>query len=494
MIETPSADTIAIVSRGRETTYGELRDQVASMRGGLRTLGVQRGDRVAIVCANNWYFVVSYLATLGLGAVATPLNPLSPTAELEREIAMVGAKAAVVGPSAQRSVDAMDRSVVATLETVITCDDVSADGIPCVAELLTSEPVPIVDVEPADLAALIFTSGTAGRPKAAKLTHGNIDANIHQILQLDDAGMENGDVGLGLLPLFHIYGLTVVLGLTFATGSTVVLVERFDPQTLITTIAERRITVLPGVPAMWMALANLPGVPPGAFAQVRVATSGADRLPTQIADAIAERFALVVHEGYGLTEASPVVTSSIGCSAEVGSVGRPLPGVRMRVVDDDGVDALVGDVGELWVQGPNVFAGYWDDDAATAEVLDPDGWLHTGDLGVVDDDGNLTLVDRSKDLIIVSGFNVYPAEVEDVLIAHPAVVGCAVVGVPHPYSGEAVKAYVVVDGSVPVEEDEIIAWCADRLARYKCPEKVMFVDELPRGLSGKVLRRELADA
>lgn len=490
MIETPSADAIAIVSRGRETTYGELREQVASMRGGLRQLGVERGDRVAIVCANNWYFVVSYLATLGLGAVATPLNPLSPTAELEREIAVVGAKIVVVGPSAQRSIDRLDRSAVPTLETVVTCRDVADETGPCVAELLTAEPVDAVEVEPGDLAVLIFTSGTAGRPKAAMLTHGNIDANIKQILQLDDARLEGDDVGLGLLPLFHIYGLTVVLGLTFATGSAVVLVERFDPQSLITAVAERGVTVLPGVPAMWMALANLPGVPPGAFANVRVATSGADRLPTPIADAIAERFGLVVHEGYGLTEASPVVTSSIGCDARVGSVGRPLPGVRLRLVDD-GADALVGDVGELWVQGPNVFGGYWDDEAATAEVLDAEGWLHTGDLGVVDDAGNLTLVDRSKDLIIVSGFNVYPAEVEDVLISHPAVIGCAVVGVPHPYSGEAVKAYVVVDGSAPVEEDEIIAWCADRLARYKCPEKVMFVDELPRGLSGKVLRREL---
>ncbi|MBS1847969.1 MAG: AMP-binding protein [Actinobacteria bacterium] len=493
MIESPPADAVAIVSRGQETTYGELRTQVASMRGGLRALGVERGDRVAIVCANNWYFVVSYLASLGLGAVVTPLNPSSPSAELEREIAVVGAKLVVVGPSAQRSIEAIDRSSVPTLEVVVNCSDAPEDSGPCVADLLASDPVEIVDVDANDPAVLIFTSGTAGRPKAAKLTHGNIQANIEQILQLEAARVEVHDVGLGLLPLFHIYGLTVVLGLTFATGSAVVLVERFDPQSLITTIVERGVTVVPGVPAMWMALANLPGVPPGAFANVRIATSGADRLPTRIAEAIMDRFGLAVHEGYGLTEASPVVTSSIGCGAAPGSVGCPLPGVEIRVVDDDREDVLVGDVGELWVRGPNVFAGYWDDDGATDAVLDRDGWLHTGDLGVVDEVGNLTLVDRSKDLIIVSGFNVYPAEVEDVLIAHPGIVGCAVVGVPHPYSGEAVKAFVVVDGSMPVEEDEVIAWCADRLARYKCPEKVMFVDELPRGISGKVLRRELVD-
>lgn len=493
MIETPPDDAVAIVSRGDVTTYGELRHQVAAMRGGLAGLGVQRGDRVAIICANNWYFVVSYLATVGLGAVATPLNPLSPTVELEREIVAVGAKLAIVGPSARRSMARLDPEHADTLETIVTCGADPDPGCDSISALLDSEPVDIVEVDPDDLAVLIFTSGTAGRPKAAKLSHGNISANIEQILAAEGASPEADDVGLGVLPLFHIYGLTVVLGLTFATGSSVVLVERFDPQSLITTVAERGVTVLPGVPAMWMALANQPGVPPGAFAGVRVATSGADRLPTEVARRISERFGLVVREGYGLTEASPVVTSSVGSEPRIGSVGRPLPGVHVRVVDTDGSDVLVGDAGEVWVQGPNVFSGYWEDPEATDAVLDDQGWLRTGDLAVVDGEGNLTLVDRAKDLIIVSGFNVYPAEVEDVLIAHPAIVGCAVVGVPHPYSGEAVKAYVVVEGPAPVEEDEVIAWCADRLARYKCPEKIMFVDELPRGLSGKVLRRELVD-
>ncbi len=491
MIESHPDDAIALVSRGKNTTYGELRKQVAALRGGFSELGVKRGDRVAIVCANNWYFVVSYLATLGLGAVATPLNPLSPTVELEREMDAVGAKVAVVGPSAKRSVEALDRSMVESLEVIVSCEeDPGPDGV-SLASLLKSDPRPMVDMEPDDIAVLIFTSGTAGRPKAACLSHGNINANVEQLLQVDTNPTDGADVGLAVLPLFHIYGLTVVLGLTFATGSSVVLVERFDPQSLVTTIAERGVTVVPGVPAMWMALANMPGIPPGAFSGVRVATSGADRLPTEIADKINERFGLVIHEGYGLTEASPVVTSSIGGEPKIGSVGRPLPGLHVRVVDSDQEDVLVGDVGEVWVQGPNVFSGYWQDAEATAAALDTQGWLRTGDMAVVDELGNLTLVDRVKDLIIVSGFNVFPAEVEDVLLEHPSVVGCAVIGVPHPYSGEAVKAYVVVDGTAPVEEDEIIGWCAERLARYKCPEKVMFVDELPRGLSGKVLRREL---
>ncbi|MEO7427879.1 MAG: AMP-binding protein, partial [Acidimicrobiales bacterium] len=206
---------------------------------------------------------------------------------------------------------------------------------------------------------------------------------------------------------------------------------------------------------------------------------------------IKDRFGIEIMEGYGLTEASPVVTSGTGLSAPEGSIGVPLPGLRVRLVDADGQDALVGDPGELWVSGPNVFAGYWEDPEASRHAVDAEGWLHTGDVAVVDDDGFLFLVDRVKDLIIVSGFNVYPAEVEEVIASHPAVEQVAVIGVPHPYSGEAVKAYVVVRDGVSVDEDDIIAHCEARLARYKCPQKVMFVDEIPQSATGKVLRTAL---
>jgi long-chain acyl-CoA synthetase len=199
-------------------------------------------------------------------------------------------------------------------------------------------------------------------------------------------------------------------------------------------------------------------------------------------------------EGYGLTEASPVVTSGTGHEAPEGSIGVPLPGLRVRLVDPSGEDALVGDAGEIWVQGPNVFKGYWEDPAATASAITEDGWLRTGDVAVVDDDGFLFLVDRVKDLIIVSGFNVYPAEVEDVLVLHQDVEDAAVIGVPHPHSGEAVKAYVVTVPGASVEEDELIAHCEAHLARYKCPQKVMFVDEIPQSATGKVLRKELRAA
>jgi long-chain acyl-CoA synthetase len=251
------------------------------------------------------------------------------------------------------------------------------------------------------------------------------------------------------------------------------------------------VTVVSGAPTMWAAWAALPGTRPGALATVRLATSGAARLDTQVQRAIADRFGVVVREGYGLTEAAPVVTSGTGLDAPEGSIGAPLPGVRVRLVDADGQDALVGDPGEVWVSGPNVFIGYWNDAEATRRAIDADGWLHTGDVAVVDDEGFLFLVDRIKDLIIVSGFNVYPAEVEDVIASHPGVERAAVIGVPHPHSGEAVKAYVVVRDGVAVEEDDIIAHCEANLARYKCPQKVMFVDELPESPTGKVLRSAL---
>jgi len=291
--------------------------------------------------------------------------------------------------------------------------------------------------------------------------------------------------------MFHIFGLNVMLGLTLKTGSSVVLIERFDPSSGLDTIVDHAVTVVSGAPTMWSAWASLPGVDPNAFVTVRIAVSGAAKLPVEVAQQIEDRFGLHVEEGYGLTETSPVVTSASGVGAPLGSIGVPVPGLQVRLVDTEGDDVLVGDAGELWVRGPNVFAGYWNDPEATRSALTSDGWLRTGDIAVVDDDGYLFLVDRAKDLIIVSGFNVYPAEVEDVLIEHPAVEAVAVIGVPHPYSGEAVKAYVVLEPGHSAEEDDIVAYCAEHLARYKCPSKVMFVEEIPHGLTGKVLRRAL---
>lgn len=491
IIDTHPDEAVAIVSRRRKTTYGELRAQVAALRGGLAQLGVVPGDRVAIACGNNWYFAVSYLAVVGVGAVAVPLNPVAPARELERELRVTGCKVLTSGPAAEASIAGIDRSRLPDLQHVIAApgtdlhDAVDLDG------LLANGPAPTIDRGPDDLAALIFTSGTAGSPRAAMLSHGNLLSNLEQVQQLPARRQRPDDVVFGVLPLFHIFGLNVALGLTLYTGSSIVLVERFDPVSAIEAIETHGITVVTGPPTMWGAWASLPGSDPRAFASVRIAVSGAAKLPVETAQAIEDRFDLHIDEGYGLTEASPVVTSATGTPAPWGSIGTPLPGVEVRLVEPDGEDALVGDAGELWVRGPNVFKGYWNDPDASAAALTDDGWLRTGDIAVVNDDGFVFLVDRAKDLIIVSGFNVYPAEVEDVLIEHPAVNEVAVIGVAHPYSGEAVKAYVVLEDGMSAEEDDLIAWTAERLARYKCPNKVMFVDELPQGLAGKVLRRAL---
>jgi long-chain acyl-CoA synthetase len=483
-----------VISRGKSTTYASLREQVGALRGGLIGLGLEPGDRVAIVAANNWYFVVSYLAVLGAGCVAVPINPMSPVPEVQHELAAIGARAVIAGPSAKATVGGLDRAALPALETVIASTGGDIAGAVALDELLTSTPAPLVERAADDLAVLIFTSGTAGSPKAAMLTHGNLLSNLEQCQAHPGRSQRPEDVVLGVLPFFHIFGLNVVLGLSFLAGATVLLVERFDPQSALDSIGTHGVNVISGAPSMWGAWAALPGTRPGALATVRTATSGAAKLDPQIHRTISERFGVEIMEGYGLTEASPVVTSGTGHAAPEGSIGVPLPGVHVRLVDADGQDSLVGDAGEIWVKGPNVFAGYWNDPEATRGAITEDGWLRTGDIAVVDDDGFLFLVDRVKDLIIVSGFNVYPAEVEEVIADHPAVAEAVVIGVPHPHSGEAVKAYVVVEPGVSVEEDDIIRHCEAHLARYKCPQKVMFVDEIPHSATGKVLRKELRSA
>jgi long-chain acyl-CoA synthetase len=491
IIDGHPGDAVALISRGRETTYGALREQSAGFRGGLADLGLQPGDRIGIACGNNWYFVASYLAALGAGLVAVPLNPLAPSPELQRALAVVGARALVVGPSAREGVAGIDRGRVPELAHLIAARGVELDGAIALDDVLGAPPRPTVERDPGDVAALLFTSGTVGPPRAAMLTHGNLQANLEQVQAHHRRRQLDTDVSFAVLPFFHIFGLNVALGLTLYTGSRMLLVERFDPMTAIESIGTHGVTVVGGAPTMWASWASLADVPEDAFSSVRLAVSGAAKLPIEVAETFEKRFGVRITEGYGLTEASPVVTAAEGEDQPFGSIGTPLPGLELRLVDDEGEDVLQGDAGEIWVRGPNVFAGYWEDPEATAVALTSDGFLRTGDVAVVDDEGWVYLVDRIKDLIIVSGFNVYPAEVEAVLREHPAVQDVAVVGVPHPHQGEAVKAFIVERPGVAVEEDEIISWCSGRLARYKCPSKILFVDELPTNLSGKVVRRHL---
>jgi long-chain acyl-CoA synthetase len=498
IIEGHPDDSVALISRNHPFTYGELRDQVARFRGGLTRLGIGQGDRVAILCGNNRHFVVAYLATIGIGAVAVPLNPASPAPELEHELAVVEPTAIVLEPHFVAVFSRIDRAAVPSLEQIIVTEQHVSDshrvpGAHDLEELLGCEPAPVVDVDPDATAVMVFTSGTAGAPRAAMLSHHNLRSNIDQSRSAP-VHTESTDVVYGVLPLFHIFGLNVMLGMTLSAGATVVLVQRFDPATAAESIVQRGVTVLPGAPPLWVAFAHFDELPDDTFATVRLALSGASKLPPAVARRCEERFGLRILEGYGLTEASPVVTSSSALEGpRYGSVGRALDGVEVRVVNHEGHDVLVGDVGEILVRGDNVFTGYFRDQEATDRVLDADGWLHTGDMATVDDDGWLYLVDRAKDLIIVSGFNVYPAEVEDVLNSHPDVAESGVIGVPHPHTGEAVKAFVALRDGAEVDEDALIDYAGDHLARYKCPSKILFVDELPRNVSGKLVRRHLDD-
>jgi long-chain acyl-CoA synthetase len=460
-----------------ETSYAELSDASARLAGALRAREVAPGDRVAIASAEDEAFVTAYLAVLHAGAIAVPVNPMAPPRELERELASVEPRLALAAGPARAMLSAAGVLVV-----------------PVDLDAIDAEPAPRAERADDDVAVLLFTSGTAGAPKAAMLTHGNLAANIRQVQDHPGLRLRADDRVLGALPLHHVFGLNVSLGVTLAAGGTLVLAGRFDAVATAALARDAAITVLAGVPTMYAAWLDLDehDAPPSTFASVRLAVSGAAPLPQEIAESFHARFGTVVHQGYGLTEAAPIVTTTALHDAEPrpGSIGPVLPGVEVRVVDADGTDVLVGDPGELWVRGPNVFTGYWHDQEATARVLTTDGWLRTGDVAVVDGD-DLRLVDRAKDLIIVSGFNVYPVEVEEVLRAQPEVRDAVVVGEPHARTGESVVAYVVPKAGHTADVTTLSAACARSLARYKCPSRIELVDEVPRNVAGKLVRREL---
>jgi long-chain acyl-CoA synthetase len=467
--------------RGPDLSYGKLaaRARAAAVR--LDTVG-EPGDRVAIVAGNEPAFVVAYLGALLRGMVAVPLNVSSPAHELAREIAAVSPVAVIASPGtadlARRALGELDEQ--AELLVLDENDE-------------RTEPYTPVPREPSDLAVLLFTAGTAGAPKPAMLTHGSLLANIEQMQSHPGLRLFPDDVALGVLPLFHVYGLNVSVGLTMRAGGSVALVDHFHPAETLARIQSDGVTVVAAVPviyAAWLAL-DASAAPKDAFARVRLCVSGAATLPPEIASAMRERFGIAVHDGYGLTEASPVVTTTaVATEPRAGSIGPPLPGIEIRLVDADGHPVLEHDPGEILVRGANVFAGYWNDPDATNAVL-VDGWLRTGDIAIADDDGWLRLVERAKDVIIVSGFNVYPGEVEDALRSHPDVDDAAVVGELHPRTGETVVAFVVAaSGSTP-DPIELLRHAGRRLARYKLPTRVEVVDALPRTVAGKLVRRAL---
>ena len=326
------------------------------------------------------------------------------------------------------------------------------------------------------------------------LTHGNLLANLDQMAEVPALREAESDVVLLALPVFHIYALNVVLGITIREGATAVLVERFDPVETLELIRRHGVTVLFGAPPMFSAWLQAATATDADLSSVRLAVSGAAPLPGDVLEAFHARFGVQIWEGYGLTEAAPsVTTNALADEARRDSIGLVLPGVDVRLVDDRGEDVEEGDPGEIVVRGPNVFQGYWRKPEDTTAIL-RDGWLRTGDVAYRDDDGYLYIVDRTKDLVIVSGFNVFPKEVEEAIARHPAVAEVAVIGVPDERTGEAVKALVVARAGATLTPDDVIEQCRGTLARFKWPKHVEIVDSLPKHVTGKVLRRALRDA
>ena len=483
-------DRVAIAWHDQTVTYGELDARVDAAAAGLQHLGVRPGDRVAVLLGNVPAFVEAYFGALRAGATVVPLTLGLAADEVAYALTDSGASVLVVAAVVA------DQIVDLALELEVTMLVAGADEAPPGASrwrdlLAEGHPLDPVERHDDDLGALVYTSGTTGRPKGAMLTRGNLTANQDQSL----AGrfrVVADDVVLLVLPLSHIYALNVGLGACVRVGAAMVLQERFDPTASLDAIEQWRVTIVLGAPPMYVAWNNTPGVEDRDLSSLRLCVSGAAPLPVHVIDRFRDLTGLTIEEGYGLTEAGPSVTSnSMAPEPRPGTVGMPLPDVDLRLVQHDGTDAPTGDTGEVWVRGPNVFAGYWNDPEATAATLVDGQWLRTGDIGVLDTDGYLRLVDREDDTIIVSGFNVYPREVERVLLRHEAVAACAVVGEPHPYTGEAVRAYVVP--AAEVTEDELVVYCRTLLARYKCPESVILVDELPLTASGKVRRAALRD-
>ena len=517
---------VAISSSGVQLTYRQLAEQVASLAAGLTQLGLRRGDRVALVLPNTPQHVVGFFAVLRCGGVVVHCSPLATREELRNQLADSGASVVICLDRRAGDVLAI-RPETAVTSIVVTS---LADGLPAATQLGLRVPTPArrvrrarlvarvpddpairsyrtlartrgdiepVTVDPArDVAVLQYTGGTTGEPKAAMLSHANLVANSHQIrLWLPDA-MPGREVTLAVLPLFHVYGLTLCLLSTVLMAGRLVLLPRFDLDAVFEAIDVERPTLFPGVPPIYQALVDSPKVRRHDLRSIRACISGAMKLPVDVQ----ERFENVTGgrlvEGYGMTEASPAThCTPLASRGKPGAVGVPLPGTDARIVDSDDPARVLapGETGELAVHGPQVFLGYWGRDADTS-ALSPDGWLLTGDLAVMDDEGWFTVVDRKKDLIIAGGFNISPAEVEQVITAVPGVTECCVAGLPDRYRGETVKAYVVRSPGSDVTAEQIVRACAERLSAYKVPKLVEFRDELPRTLMGKALRRQLVAA
>ena len=461
-------------------TYGELRDAALRVAAGLQARGVQPGDRVGMVLPNVPSFPIVFYGALLAGAAVVPMNPLLKAREVEYYLRDSGARTVVVLASAADPV-------------VEAAGTVGIEAIPVgpalPEELMGAEGLDAaVDRAEDDLAVILYTSGTTGQPKGAELTHANLAGNARTTAE---TLLENtaDDVIMGCLPLFHVFGLTCGLNTAVLRGSTLTLIPRFDGAKALEVIERDGVTIFEGVPTMFAGMLHSPDAGQRDVSSLRVCVSGGSAMPVEVMRSFEETFGCIILEGYGLSETSPVASfNHPHAERKPGSIGTPIAGVEMRLVDDDGKDVGVGDVGEIAIRGANVMKGYWQKPEDTATAI-PDGWFRTGDLARQDDDGYFSIVDRKKEMIIRGGYNVYPREIEEALYEHPAVAEAACVGVAHPELGEEVAAAVALKPGAHAEPDELRDFVKERVAAYKYPRLLWLVDTLPKGPTGKILRR-----
>lgn len=480
-------DSIAYIYKDKSVTYKEFNQQVEGFATGLAAQGIGKGDGVALLLGNSPEFLISYYGILRLGAFAVPMNPLYTQGEISYILDNSQAKAVIAYVSVEPKLSAV-KEQLDNLKLVIYTDTEDQE---CTWEQLIKPSnnnfeSPLIEQE--DIAVILYTSGTTGKPKGAMLSHRNLVSNavaISELIKLHDK-----DRVVTVLPMFHVFSMTICLNAPIACGATVLILPKFSPLDVVSTIRDRKATVFAGVPTMYNFIFQLPKATAEEFLSIRLCISGGASIPVELLQNFENKFNVFILEGYGLSETSPLVAiNPLKGTRKPGSIGLSIPGVTTKVVDIEGKELSRREVGELVVQGPNIMKGYLGMPEATSAAMQ-DGWMYTGDLATMDEEGYLYIVDRKKDIIIVGGYNVYPREVEEVLYQHPAVVEAAVIGVPDGEYGERVKAFVVVkDEQITI--NEIIRFCQDQLVKYKVPSLVEFLKELPKNTTGKILRREL---
>ncbi|HTJ68872.1 MAG TPA: long-chain fatty acid--CoA ligase [Actinospica sp.] len=492
-------DKTAVIQGPERVSYSELWAQARGQAAAIRELGVQPGDRVALMSPNVLDFPRTYYAILAAGAVVVPVHMLLTPEEIAYILRNSGAKLLVA--HAIRSEDAIKAAALADLPVQLVGPIPAEAPLPKLADVVARvEPLTTyVSRQPEDPAVVIYTSGTTGKPKGAVLTNLNMVMNA-MVNGYDALNTAKDDIALGCLPLFHIFGQTVSMNTIFRIGATVVFQPRFEPNEAIDLILEHGINSFHGVPQMYLALVQTgkarraEGKP---LPKLKLAVSGGAALPAAVLEAFNETFDADILEGYGLSETSPVVTvNQPPLGTRAGTIGHAIWGVEVEIAraEVEGAIEFVprGELGEIVVRGHNVFAGYLDNPEATAAAM-VDDWFRTGDLGTKGDDGFVTVVDRKKDMVIRGGYNVYPRELEECLLRHPAIRDVAVIGLPDEVHGEEICACVILNDGAALTAEELIEWSKERLAKYKYPRRVEFVAEFPLGPSMKVLKRELRD-